>query len=140
MLFHTQNNWINSGVNNEKIVRLDHLIKKHQLSNIYRIDNPNLFSKKNYFQFYDKKIAIIDNQYKIESSAKQIQCDLLIITKNANVELKKLTQSIAAKLVVIDASNSTNNRERWIDELILEKIPYWDVVEKGAFEIDLHRF
>ncbi len=34
LMFHVQNNWINNGVENEKLVRLDHLLKKHQLSNI----------------------------------------------------------------------------------------------------------
>ena len=63
MLFHVQNNWINKGVDNEKVVPLSHLNKKHQLSNIYRVDNPNLFTKRNYFQFYDYKIAVIDNTF-----------------------------------------------------------------------------
>ena len=88
-----QNNWINNGVDNEKVVRLDHLIRKHQLSNIYRIANNNLFSKRNYFQFYDYKVAIIDNKHKIISRDK-LPLDLLIITKNTKLSIQEILTQI----------------------------------------------
>lgn len=137
MLFHTQNNWINNGAENEKVVRLDHLIKKHQLSNIMRIDNLNLFTKRNYFQFYNHTIAIVDRNFKFRSVKQKLDCDILILTKNSQISIPELTEMFNSKFIVIDASNSTYNRERWTKELAGSKIDFWDVVENGAFELSL---
>lgn len=135
MLFHTQNNWINNGVKNEKVVRLDHLKKKHQLSNIYRISNPNLFNKRNYFQFYDFKMVVIDNKTVLPNTAKSNDLDLVVLTKNSKLSITEIVNKFNPKQIVIDASNSTYNRERWLSENINAKI--WDIANNGAFEISL---
>lgn len=135
MLFHTQNNWINNGVKNEKVVRLDHLKKKHQLSNIYRISNPNLFNKRNYFQFYDFKMVVIDNKTVLPNTAKSNDLDLVVLTKNSKLSITEIVNKFNPKQIVIDASNSTYNRERWLSENINAKI--WDITNNGAFEISL---
>lgn len=137
MLFHTQNNWINNGVKNEKVVRLDHLIKRHQLSNIYRIDNRNLFNKRNYFQFYDYKVAIIDNKTVLPTQPKTLAVDLVVITKNSKISITEIANKFNPKQIVIDASNSNHNRERWLNELQRTNIKKWDVVSDGAFEFKL---
>ncbi len=135
MLFHTQNNWINSGVKNEKVVRLDHLIKKHQLSNILRIDNPNLFTKRNYFQFYNQRIVVIDNNFQFKETTNKLPCEVLILTKNTKTNIEQLLEMFNPKQIVIDASNSTYKSEKWITELNELKINFWDVSENGAFEL-----
>ena len=137
MLFHTQNNWINSGVKNEKTVRLDRLIKKHQLSNIYRISNVNLFNKRNYFQFYDYKMVVIDHQFKVVSRSSKIDLDLIVLTKNTRLSIEELLTIYNPKQIVIDASNSTYNRERWVNELQNTKIKCCNIVNEGAFEVKL---
>ena len=135
MLFHTQNNWINNGVKNEKVVRLDHLKKKHQLSNIYRISNPNLFNKRNYFQFYNYKMVVIDNKTVLPNTAKSNDLDLVVITKNSKLSITEIVNKFNPKQIVIDASNSTYNRERWLLENI--NVNIWDINSNGAFEISL---
>lgn len=137
MLFHTQNNWINNGVKNEKVVRLDHLKKKHQLSNIYRIDNPNLFNKRNYFQFYNYKLAVIDNQTVLPSTNEKIYVDLVVITKNSQLNLAEIKEKFQPKHVVIDASNSKYNRDRFLNESKNSDINIWDIVKDGAYFITL---
>ncbi len=137
MLFHTQNNWINNGVKNEKLVRLDHLKKKHQLSNIYRIDNPNLFNKRNYFQFYDYKIVIIDNNTVLPTQQESLAVDLVAITKNSKFSISEIVNMFNPKQIVIDASNSTYNRKRLENEAKLLNVNYWDITENGAFELSL---
>lgn len=137
MLFHTQNNWINNGVKNEKIVRLDHLIKKHQLSTIYRIDNPNLFNKRNYFQFYDYKIAIIDNMYKTALTIQPLEIDAVIITKNAQVSISELQQQFNFEQLILDASNSSYNAKRLSNEASELDVNYWNITQMGAFEYNL---
>jgi len=133
LLFHMQNNWINKGVENEKVVQLSHLIKQHQLSNIYKIDNPNLFSKRNYFQFYDYKIALIDNQYQTKKTKTALQIDLLIITKNPRTSLTELVENYQPKLIVIDASNSKYVANKTKEEALTLHIKCIDIATDGAF-------
>ena len=134
LLFNVQNNWIDKGVEKEKVVPLDHLIKRNQLSNIYRIDNKNLFTKRNYFQFFNCKIAIIDNQFRVENNSKKIKIDLLILTKNTKLSIEKLISIFDVKEIVIDASNSTYNSERLEQEAKDLKIKCWSVLKDGAYQ------
>jgi len=133
LMFHVQNNWINNGVNNEKIIRLDHLIKKHQLSTIYKIDNKNLFCKRNYFQFYDYRIIIIDPDFKIGNPSKKLNIDLLILTKNTNLSVAELVSIFNVKEIVIDASNSSYNAQRLSLEANELNIKCWSMHNDGAY-------
>ncbi|MBL4888380.1 MAG: ComEC family competence protein [Flavobacteriaceae bacterium] len=138
LLFHVQNNWISNGVNNEKVVRLDHLIKKHQLSNIYRISNQNLFTKRNYFQFYNQKIVIIDNKYKLKTNNNKLPIDLLILTKNTKLSINVILTQFNPKEIVIDASNSSYNSKRLQDEARELQIKCWSVLFDGAYSININ--
>lgn len=137
LMFHVQNNWINNGVKNEKIVRLDHLLKKHQLSNIYRIDNKNLFNKRNYFQFYNYKIAIIDNNFNTFPTNKKLKIDLLILTKNTQLSIEEVSKLFDFNELIIDGSNSNYNSERLNQEAKLLSLKTWDITKNGAFEMVL---
>lgn len=133
MLFHVKNNWINKGVENEKIVDLEKLKRKHLLSNIYKIDNKNLFTKRNYFQYYNTTIAIIDDQFKLPTDNVNITVDLLIWSKNAKLKLKEVLSQISCKQLIIDSSNSTfttNKIQKIASEMNIE---FWSVNEQGAF-------
>ena len=134
LMFHVQNNWINNGVEQEKIVRLDQLVKPHLISNIFKIDNPNLFTKRNYFQFYDAKIAIIDNKFKLQRTPEKLNLDLLLITKNTKLSIEELLTLFNPKQIVIDASNSTYTSERLKEEAKVLNINCCSVLLDGAFE------
>lgn len=133
MLFHVQNNWINKGVDNEKVVPLSHLNKKHQLSNIYRVDNPNLFTKRNYFQFYDYKIAVIDNRFKVNTTQNKLSLDAILISKNPQLSISELLQTFDVKEIIIDASNSKYTVNKLKEEALLLNIKCYDVSTEGAF-------
>lgn len=138
LMFHVQNNWINNGVDREKVVRLDHLLKKHQLSNIYRISNDNLFTKRNYFQFYDYKIAIIDNKYQLKNNQSKLSVDLLILTKNTKLSVQDILTHFNPKEIVIDASNSTYTTQRLKDEANNLNINCWSVLLDGAYSKNIN--
>jgi competence protein ComEC len=133
LLFHVQNNWINNGVNKEKVIRLDHLIKRHQLSNIYRIDNGNLFTKRNYFQFYDYKVAVINDKYKLPTSNYKLTIDLLVLTKNTKLSIAEILTQFNPKQIVVDGSNSSYNSERLKDEANKLNINCWSIFLNGAY-------
>lgn len=137
LMFHLKNNWINNGVNNEKVVRLDHLLKKHSISNLYRIANNNLFTKRNYFQFYSSKIAIINNAYQLRQQENKLAVDLLLITKNTKLTITELLTQFTPQQIVIDASNSTYTSQRLKDEAKEINIKCWSVLLDGAFIQDI---
>jgi len=133
LMFHVQNNWINSGVNKEKTVRLDHLDKKHTLFNNYRISNNNLFSKRNYFQFYSLKMVIINNHYQLNKRENKLAIDLLLITKNTKLTISELLKQFSPQQIVIDASNSTCTSQRLKKEAKDLNISCWSVLLDGAY-------
>lgn len=133
LMFHLQNNWINNGVRNEKIIRLDHLHKKHSISNLYRISNNNFFTKRNYFQFYSSRIAIINNSSQLSQQENKLAVDLLLITKNTKLTITELLKQFTPHQIVIDASNSTYTSKRFKQEAATLDIACWSVLLDGAF-------
>lgn len=135
--FHVQNNWIDKGIKSEKVVNLEQLKKEHLVSNIYKIDNKNLFTKRNYFQYYSYKIGIIDKNFTLFNPTKKITVDVLIWTQNCKIPLEKVTQLYDFKLLIIDSSNSTYVNDKLVDACGLLKLECWSVLNDGAFGIDL---
>lgn len=137
LLYHVKNNWIEEGVRNEKVVDLDKLKKKHLLSNIYKISNQNLFTKLNYFQYYNTKIAIIDNEFLLNQSTNLLNVDVLIWTKNNKTTIAEIMKSYRFKKLVIDSSNSNYINEKLVNEAKSLGINYWSVLTQGAYSVNL---
>jgi competence protein ComEC len=137
LMFHVQNNWIKNGVSNEKIVRLDHLLKKHLLSNIYRISNRNLFTKQNYFQFYHKRIVLVDNKTKATQTLKKLNIDFIILTKNTKLSITEILHQYNPKQIIVDSSNSSFNAKKLKEEAKELGINCWSVLEDGAYIMEL---
>jgi competence protein ComEC len=135
--FHVQNNWIDKGIKSEKVVNLEQLKKEHLVSNIYKIDNKNLFTKRNYFQYYNYKIGIIDKNFTLFNPTKKITVDALIWTQNCKIPLEKVIQLYDFKLLIIDSSNSTYVNDKLVAACGLLKLECWSVLNDGAFGVDL---
>lgn len=135
--FHVQNNWIDKGIKSEKVVNLEQLKKEHLVSNIYKIDNKNLFTKRNYFQYYNYKIGIIDKNFTLFNPTKKITVDALIWTQNCKIPLEKINQHYDFKLLIIDSSNSTYISDKLVSACDSLKLECWSVLNDGAFGIDL---
>ncbi|HRP60902.1 MAG TPA: ComEC/Rec2 family competence protein, partial [Vicingus sp.] len=135
--FHVENNWIDKGIKAEKVVNLENLKKEHLISNLYKIDNQNLFTKRNYFQYYHHKIAIIDKNFKVFIPQEKLNVDFIIWTQNCKIPLEKLIQIFQFKKLIIDSSNSTYINDKLVNEAKQLKIEYWSVQENGAFELDV---
>lgn len=137
LLFHVQNNWIDKGVKSEKVVNIEQLKKQHLLSNIYKIDNKNLFTKSNFFQYYNYRIAIIDNNIKTFNTTQKIKVDYLIWTQNSKLSLSKINKVYDFKTLIIDSSNSSYINNKLVKEAQELNLNYWSVAEKGAFSLDV---
>lgn len=135
--FHVQNNWIDKGIKSEKVVNLEQLKKEHLVSNIYKIDNKNLFTKRNYFQYYGYKIGVVDKNFTPFSPTKKIAVDVLIWTQNCKIPLEKITKLYDFNLLIIDSSNSTYVNDKLVTACGLLKLECWSVLNDGAYGIDL---
>lgn len=138
LMFHVKNNWIDKGLSNEKVVDLNKLKKQYLVSNIYRISNPNLFTKLNYFQYYQTKIAIIDDRFYPPKTDKKLNVDFLIWTKNNTSSLKDILKCFNFKKLIIDSSNSYYTNKELTQQAQNEDIPFWSVIENGAFVADIN--
>jgi competence protein ComEC len=133
--FTLKNNWIALGLNNEKVVSFNKLSSKYNLSNIFRINNINLYVKDKFFYFFGKKIAIVDNQFKIPDKINEkINIDYLIMSKNTSVTIDKLLTVFVPNLIIFDSSSSQYKIKQWINEISdLHNIAFYDVSSQGAF-------
>lgn len=135
--FHVENNWIDKGIEAEKVVNLEQLKKEHLISNIYKIDNQNLFTKRNYFQYYRYKIAVIDKNFTAFIPKRKMNVDFIIWTQNCKIPLTKLAAMYQFKKLIIDSSNSTYINNKLVDEAKKLNLDYWSVENNGAFECDV---
>lgn len=133
LMFHVQNNWIQKGVESEKIVTLNKLTDRNQLSTLYITDNKNVFIKRNYLQFFNEKMAILPPDFQLKSITKPLPLDLLIITKNPNFSIQELLQTFKPKEIIIDASNSNYISEKLKSEAKALNIKCWSVLTDGAY-------
>lgn len=106
-------------------VSLKLLKREDPLKGLYRYNG--------FYHFHDKKILIIDKPFKMEPTKTRIGLDLIIISKNAPVELMQLTKLFDCRLIVFDASNSIKKIKKWQQECsILNQLTY-AVPDNGAY-------
>ncbi|MFL3664140.1 MAG: ComEC/Rec2 family competence protein [Flavobacteriales bacterium] len=133
LMFHVQNNWIQKGVESEKIVTLNKLTDRNPLSTLYITDNKNVFVKRNYLQFFNAKMAILPPDFQLKSLEKPLALDLLILTKNPKFSITELLQTFKPKEIIIDASNSNYISEKLKTEAKALNINCWSVLIDGAY-------
>ena len=90
------------------------------------------------WQFYGKKIMIIDTTLSFASIQNKIKVDVLLITKNANVDISNITSSVMPRCIVFDASNSLWKIAQWKKQCSLLHLPYFTTAEQGAFILDVN--
>ena len=96
----------------------------------------SLKKSKYVWQFYNKRIMIIDTALSFIPLQKKLELDVLLITKNANVDIAVITSSITPRSVVFDASNSLWKIAQWKKQCSLLHLPCFTTAEQGAFILD----
>ncbi len=129
LLFHVQNYWINNAA------------KPYQSIDIMTIENKppsgNLFRCGNYFQFYNTRLAVINHHYKSSSNLTKLEVDYLIVSKEYKGNLLELTQFFNFKKLIFDSSCGFYQLKKWISEATQMSLPYFDIKQQGAFEVEL---
>ncbi len=89
------------------------------------------------WQFYGKKIMIIDSALSFVSLQNKIKVDVLLIIKNAKVDIADITSSVIPDCIVFDASNSLWKIAQWKKQCSLLHLPSFITAEQGAFILDV---
>lgn len=98
---------------------------------------PAFHQRNHALQFFGKKILVIDKAVTVKKNQPMLTVDVLLLSKNAKVNIAEMTKVIRPKMIVMDASNSLWKIAGWkkdCDELAL---PCFSVPEQGAFMLDL---
>ena len=133
LLFTTKNNWLDLGLQKEKIVDINSLNRNSLFSNNLIVDNKNLLLKDRYLGFYNYRFLIINKDFQLKKYTKKLKVDYILITSNNKIKIRDLVKYYNFKNLIIDSSNSPRNIEKWKDECEKCKITYNIVSENGAF-------
>lgn len=90
------------------------------------------------WQFYDKKIMIIDSAVNYEPLIQKMKIDVLIICKKPKINISDITNAVMPTTVVFDASNSLWKIAQWKKECEELHLQYFITGEQGAFVLDAH--
>ena len=97
----------------------------------------NLFSKNNFYKFYDSKILMIDSSFKDVAALNKIKLDYILISKNAKIKIADLLTNFDCNNFIFDASNSTWKIDQWKKECEELHLHSHSVPEQGALVINL---
>ncbi len=86
-----------------------------------------------FYHFHNTKIMVIDHPLETENLQQKIELDLIIISKNAAVDIAQLTKIFGCPLFVFDASNSIWKIRKWEQDCIVLNQPFYTVPTYGAF-------
>jgi len=99
---------------------------------------PEIFYKKNnFYQFYEKKLLLIDSSLAYYPSTKKIRVDYIIISKNPQITISALSHIFDCPYYVFDASNAPWKIDKWKKECEELHLHFHSVSEQGAFVTDL---
>lgn len=94
----------------------------------------NLFVQPPFIQFFQQKIALIDDARWVETGRPPpVPVDVLVLSRNAPVKIADCLRRFPCRLVVLDASNSWKRAEQWKTECRTLGLSCHDVREQGAW-------
>ncbi len=125
MLFHIKHNWWDSGLRSATA----------EIS--VNIQLPFLKREKQFIQFLDKRVILLDNSFKSFEGGGKLRTDFIILSKNARVRVEDLAHAFDFKKIIFDSSNSDKKIAYWKKDCERLGIEYYDVNESGAFVEDI---
>jgi len=115
-----------------------HLKPSRILHRINPVDAmPGLFFAGPFGIFNNKKILLIDKPWMYSNSHEKLAADLVIISKNAPVQIALLAQILNCRQIILDASNSPQKVNKWKQEAAKLGLHCFSVVDNGAFVMNM---
>lgn len=124
--FTTQNNRWANGIKNVIPIHFENI----------EFQAKNIFYQKPFIQFFDKKIVLLDDTFQLRKEVK-IKVDFIIIQNNPNFNMEDISQNFIFEKIIFDTSNSQWKIKKWKTSCQKLSIQYYDIFEKGAFEVTL---
>jgi len=100
-------------------------------------DIDGLSTHENYLDYRGKHILLLDEAVSFTARSSKPTIDILVISKNPKLYLKKLAHSLDIKQVVFDASVPAWKSGYWKKDCDSLKLPWHDVTTNGAFVMNL---
>jgi competence protein ComEC len=97
---------------------------------------PACFDKNGFYQFGNKKIAVLDQNAHYDSD-KKMSVDYIILSKSPQLSIAELVKTFNCNKFIFDASNSLWKIEKWKQDCDKLNLPYHSVPQQGAFVTDL---
>jgi len=133
-----KNHWLSMGLNAEKFIPFDQINSRFLFSNLSLIDNPNLFFKRHFFNFYGHKLLVINDDFFFKNKLNTtIEVNTIVLQRKAKVDLQKLVRFIRAKNIIIDSSVSDKKAKRWLSDAQKLKINIYHCPKQGAWKVEI---
>ncbi len=91
----------------------------------------------NCYQFFSKKIMLIDTAIAFDPLPDKIKIDVLIISKNPFLKIAGITNAIRPSVIIFDSSNSLWKIAKWKKECLALALPCFSIPEQGAFVLNI---
>jgi competence protein ComEC len=88
------------------------------------------------WQFYNKKIMLIDTAVQFEPAITKLKIDVLFICNKPKINISEVTAAITPTIIVFDASNSLWKIAQWKKECDELHLQYFITGEQGPFILD----
>ena len=100
-------------------------------------NNFPLFQNGNFYQFYDKRILIVDSSVVYKSLAEKMYVDYIVVSKNPKLFIPRLSAIFDCSFYIFDASNPLWKIDKWKKDCEQLHLRCHSVPEQGAFVTDL---
>jgi competence protein ComEC len=108
---------------------------KMMLTETERFNSDNLVVDKPIIQFFQQKIALIDNTTWITpGDTMAIKVDALLLSESPDLSIEACRKKFPFHIVIFDTSNAWKKVERWRKECETKGWAYHDVRSQGAWE------
>jgi competence protein ComEC len=114
-----------------KPARISYMIKRNAP------DKLELFQKKYFYQFHNKKIIRIDSAIVYKPLAKKIAVNYIVISRNPKLYMNQLAKIFNCHLYIFDSSNPMWKIDKWKKDCEELHLSSHSVPEQGAFITDL---
>lgn len=106
------------------------------MANNVRNDSP-VFKAPGIYQFYGRRIIVIDSLLSFAPLTNRINADYVIISKNPKIKIANINQAFDCKMIIFDGSNPLWKIVQWKKECKDLHLRFHSVSEQGAFVTDL---
>lgn len=107
-----------------------------QLNN--RVDSLTMLHQQaSFYQFGNKRIAVLNSPLNFTANTEKINVDLIIISKNPKLRIASLAKVFNIQKIVFDASNSLWKIAKWKQECDELNLRHHSIPEQGAFVMDI---